>query len=166
MEATTVFAKTDKGRDEIERRTHRLPFASRTVLIMVDGAKNAESLSAIRPDALDILDSLVENGFIEIVGAGVPRVMPIEAPTATAAPATPAPGPTPTRTGLDLKEIRRVALRMVNNTLGPTGQSIAIAMEDAKTLGDFMRAAERARDAIRLRAGDARANEFWQSLGL
>jgi hypothetical protein len=72
MNANTVFVKTAKGREEIDSRAYRLPFSNRTVLIMVDGAKNAEALSGIRPDALDILEHLLADGFIDAVGAAGP----------------------------------------------------------------------------------------------
>lgn len=167
MNANTVFVKTAKGREEIDSRTYRLPFSNRTVLIMVDGIKNAEALSGIRPDALEILEHLLEGGFIDTVGASGPgRPMPF-----SNAPA-PAPAPAPVAANeaapqaFDFATARKLALRGIGSNLGPTGDSFAIAVEDARTPAEFISAAERAREAIRLRNGNARAEQFWTAIGL
>jgi hypothetical protein len=39
-------------------------------------------------------------------------------------------------------------------------------VEDARTPAEFVQAAERARDAIRLRNGEARAEQLWEAIGL
>jgi hypothetical protein len=164
MNATTVFVKTDKGREEIESRTYRLPFTQRTVLIMVDGIKNADALSAVRPDAQATLDTLLEAGFIAVAGAAVGSSVetvassapPVVASTAAAIPST----------TFNLGESRKRAAKFVTASLGPMGDSLAMAIEDAKTIGDFVKHAEKAREAIRMQRGAERASEFWALIGL
>lgn len=166
MNSNTVFVKTAKGREEIDSRTYRLPFSNRTVLIMVDGTKNAEALSGIRPDALEILEHLLEGGFIDTVGAsGAGRPMPFSSPPAQA-PAPVAESEAVPPQAFDFATARKLALRGIGANLGPTGDSYAIAVEDARTPAEFVSAAERAREAIRLRNGNARADQFWQAIGL
>jgi hypothetical protein len=161
MNANTVFVKTAKGREEIDSRTYRLPFSNRTVLIMVDGAKDAEALSGIRPDALEILEHLLAGGFIDTAGAAGPgRLMPVSTPPGKAIESKPAP------VAFDLGTARKLAGRGIRANLGPAGETLAIAIEDAKTPGEFVQAATRAREAIRIRHGAARAGQFWTAVGL
>jgi hypothetical protein len=161
VNANTIFVKTAKGREEIDSRTYRLPFSNRTVLIMVDGAKNAEALSGIRPDALEILEHLLADGFIDTVGAaGLGRPMMAEVQPVQVAESEPTPAP------FDLKTARKLASRGISANLGPTGDTLAIAVEDARTPAEFVHAAELAREAIRMRNGEARAEQFWKAIGL
>ena len=61
------FIKTDKGREEIEKRTNKLPPLVRRVLIMIDGKATVEDLVdalASMLDAEKVLITLEKEGFI------------------------------------------------------------------------------------------------------
>lgn len=59
----SVFEKTDKGREEIATRKHRLPPRLRSLLVMIDGKHTSEELlKQIAPLGLD------ENSIVELLG--------------------------------------------------------------------------------------------------
>ena len=71
MDPALVFAKTDKGREEIEKRTYHIDFKRRTLLIIIDGQSDAETLARKAThlgDTLALLQSLWEEGFIAPAG--------------------------------------------------------------------------------------------------
>ena len=68
MNSQLVFARTDKGNDELSARTYHLPRKLRTVLILVDGRSNVTQLrdKAIAfPELEASLEDLAMNGFIK-----------------------------------------------------------------------------------------------------
>lgn len=68
--ASAIFAKTQKGFEEMTRRTYRLPARMRALLIMIDGkTPTAELLAraASGDEANDFLTILLTDGFIEAV---------------------------------------------------------------------------------------------------
>lgn len=96
-----VYAKTDKGRDEIATRQHRLPARLRTVLLMIDGQRSFEALASdlgLADLTADNLAILLQGGFIALapprveapVAAKAARVPP---PPARPVPAASAPAP-------------------------------------------------------------------------
>lgn len=66
--AVIRYSKTDAGRQEIEQRTRRLPSALRSILLMVDGQRDADELASLieslRAPA-DTLQQLMDLGLIE-----------------------------------------------------------------------------------------------------
>ena len=78
MNNQLVFARTDKGNDELNARTYRLPRQLRTVLILVDGKS---SLAQLRVKAMGLrelegsLEDLAMNGFIKPNSRTWPRPM-------------------------------------------------------------------------------------------
>ena len=96
MDPRTRLAKTDKGREEIESRRHKLPAKLRTLLILIDGTHTFDQVSG---DAAklgapeDALALLIEHGFVAPVGAsGTTTIQPAGVPEARddaeASPAT------------------------------------------------------------------------------
>lgn len=74
MNPELVFQKSDKGREEIAKRTFRLEARRRTLLILVDGRSDAANLAekaAQLGDAAALLQTLWAEGFIEPVGGVV-----------------------------------------------------------------------------------------------
>ncbi len=70
MDSSTIYAKTQKGREEIATRAYRIVPRLRTLLIVVDGQstvgeliEKAQSLGGIAP----MLAELERHGFIEAV---------------------------------------------------------------------------------------------------
>lgn len=75
MSAKSVYVKTPKGIEEMNSRIYGLAPKARKVLIMVDGKRDGEEISAMFAD-VDVsamLDGLVADGFIgslNAVGSG------------------------------------------------------------------------------------------------
>ncbi|MBD3827350.1 hypothetical protein [Stenotrophomonas sp.] len=69
-----IHAKTAAGRQEIEDRARRLPPSLRSILLMVDGQRDDDALTAVLPGLRapdDALAQLAGMGLIEIVGGAV-----------------------------------------------------------------------------------------------
>lgn len=108
MNDNSVLTKTQKGFEEINLRTHKLPAKLRAALIMVDGAKTVgEHLRALggQSDAvLAHLKALLEGGFVEDRSAATTQPLaavevasqPVPA-AAQVAPQTPPPAPVANR---------------------------------------------------------------------
>jgi hypothetical protein len=71
MESTgIIFSKTEKGREEMAKRSHGLNPSQRRVLIIIDGNKGFDALADMVPAMVpsgqlrDILAYLMEHGFI------------------------------------------------------------------------------------------------------
>lgn len=67
-----VYAKTQKGFEEMTRRTYRLPARMRSMLIMIDGRLTAGELFARAPhheEAQQFIELLLRDGFIEPTGS-------------------------------------------------------------------------------------------------
>lgn len=73
MHKRAIFAKTQKGKDEIETRQNRLPATLRMVLILVDGRTDVAHLAekAGHPDLMKTLEELALLGFIQEASARV-----------------------------------------------------------------------------------------------
>ena len=71
---TSIYDKTEKGREEIATRKNQLPARLRTLLVMVDGQKSAATLlqntSALGVDE-ESLQALVTDGYIVRTGPEV-----------------------------------------------------------------------------------------------
>ena len=67
MEATTVFAKTGKGLEEMEKRTDGLNLRNRRVLILIDGKRTVDELRSMNTDEQlpGTLAALEEGGYIK-----------------------------------------------------------------------------------------------------
>ncbi len=75
MNTQLVFSRTDKGSQEIDARTHRLPHKLRVVLILVDGRSTVSQLrdKAVSLPLEDSLEDLAMNGFIRANSASWDR---------------------------------------------------------------------------------------------
>ena len=64
-----IYRKTPKGTAEIENRSHRLGMRVRSMLILVNGKRDVDDLSALvaRPTESELL-ALAAAGYIEAVG--------------------------------------------------------------------------------------------------
>lgn len=95
MESTgVVFSKTEKGREEMAKRSHGLNPVQRRVLIIIDGSKSFEALAEMIPAMVssgqlrDILAYLLEYGFIVAVEDEQKAQMPIPASSSGTAAAS------------------------------------------------------------------------------
>lgn len=129
--ATAIFAKTDKGRAEVAQRGASLSTRQRSVLIMLDGRKTAQSLTSLVPaeQLAVILDELAALDMIVTVAAAVatPTPTPVPASTLTPAPAPtstskPTPAPAPAAAPADparLSSAKSILIRSAETCLGP-----------------------------------------------
>jgi hypothetical protein len=127
----TIFRKTAKGAAEIETRANRLTPRMRSMLILVDGKRDADDLrQMITQQADETLKALAEQGFIEAVG----ETMRGGAAAAAAESAAPAPPAAPAQ---DVNVVRKAAIRMLTEILGPTADSLAVRMEKARSMEEL-----------------------------
>ncbi len=162
MDSQLVFIKTAKGREEIEKRTHRLDSRRRMLLIMVDGVHTAQDVasnSVSAEDAYALLETLWREGFVEPADSSAAVSVPVmQSQTDLAASAaTPA---------LPLPALQRAASKAIENILGPAGESLALKLEKTKTVEQFMTEAQKTREAIKEYVGAGKAEAFWKALGL
>jgi len=152
----TIFRKTAKGVAEIETRAHRLAPRMRSLLILVDGRRDADDLKTlITQQAEETLQALAEQGFIEAVGETVKA--------AAAAPAAAQPAPdVAARTTTDFEAMRRAAVRALNDTLGPSGESLAVRMEKTRSLQELQPLLSIAAKLIGAARGAAAAEAYAQ----
>ncbi len=156
MDNESVLQKTAKGREEIEKRTFRVDARRRTLLILIDGRASAGELAdkaAHIPDVPALLQSLIDQGFVESLTG--------EAPAAPAQPAA-----ATNLAGASLDELRRNACRQVERLMGPDGDAIALKLERAATMQEFLAQAQKTREILLAFLGPRKAEEFWKSLGL
>lgn len=150
-----VYRKSAKGIAEIETRAHRLAPRARSMLILVDGKRDSEDLkSLIAVQAEETLQSLLELGFIEVVGETL-RAAPPPAPPVAAAPAAAyASG------HVEFEALRRAAGRALNDTLGPAAESLAIRMEKARDTVELLPLLAQAVKMLSSSRGQAAAADF------
>lgn len=109
----SVHAKTQKGQEEIARRSHGLGARARRLLILVDGRRSSAELLVLTgdPTLAESLAELLEGGFIEPVVPAAP---------APAAPASPAAAPGGRSPGLALA--RDFMINTLRTFHGPYGK--------------------------------------------
>jgi hypothetical protein len=159
MDTAMVFVKTEKGHEEIDRRTYHLGFKLRTALIVVDGENDVEALLPKIPgDGVTLIQELWREGFIGPIGSeGAAPVAPVVRSSAAEAV---------DHGDFDLETAKRSAVKAIEAILGPNGESLAIAIERTKSRADFVAQAQKTREIMRAMGGQRRADEFWSKTGL
>lgn len=68
MSEKLVYVKTQKGVEEISKRSHGVPPRARQVLILLDGKRSIDDVTEMLPadGTLALLDDLFAGGFIEL----------------------------------------------------------------------------------------------------
>ncbi|MBL8518249.1 MAG: hypothetical protein JNM76_14920 [Betaproteobacteria bacterium] len=155
-----MLAKTHKGQEEIETRSHKLPGRLRAVLIMVDGQRTGAELldqaGALAEQLAAQLNDLITLGFIEEVrgtGYAGPAVEPQTLASSSAAEATAAPivettqpepvataaakqtGPNWTAVPLDVLKARLA--KMLNDSLGMRAMFLTAQLSGVKSHRDL-----------------------------
>jgi hypothetical protein len=171
----TIYAKTKKGMDEIIQRKPSIDLALNSVLVLVDGRRNASELNALilRAKApADSLQMLLHGGFIE------PRVVPVQtarsASEASAGPSTrqttpqalPVTAATETRTA-EQDASTTVFLEAYTHLVGVTKKRLGIRglpfqfkLERAKNIDDLRSLILPMSEAVAKVQGLSAANEF------
>lgn len=148
MDKETIYRKTAAGADAIATRHAALGPRQRSLLILVDGRRNAGELAtlvAAGGDAGDLLQGLLAQGFIE----------PLPAARAAAAPASPEAKP-----AMPLAQARSLAVRRLNDMLGPSATDLCLRLEAAHDAHEFLIAVRRIEAALREVVGPQRAAQF------
>lgn len=149
----SVYRKTAKGQTEIETRANRLVPRLRTALILVDGKRTDDELRkmiASEPD--EVLAILLDQGYVEVIATTPP---PRSSQAATA-PAAADGAPSPRK----LDETRRMAVRFLNDQLGPSAETLALKIERAANWAELKPHLEMAEHFLRSGRGPAVAQEF------
>jgi hypothetical protein len=175
MDATLVFAKTPEGVAEVTKRVAGLSLQARRVLIMIDGSRSIGDLSPLLPEGeIDAVIALLQSrGLIYDTGQFEPdqegprtRGDPVLAPNTSADLGAPTgqDAPTEERVYLTIEEVKRRAVRELNERLGPDAESIAMRIERSASIEELR---ERLREAERLVArmiSEASAQEFVRAM--
>lgn len=147
----TLFRKTEKGVTEIQSRVYRLQPRLRSALILVDGRRRGSDLKPLiqsEPEAT--LRTLAEQGFIE----------PAEAPAAAGQALATTPVQKTAAPVESFHEQRRVAVRLLNELLGPAADTLAIRMERARNMDELRPQLAAATQAVGNLRGAATAEAF------
>lgn len=128
MNPGIIYVKTDKGRAEFVTRTQVLSPIQRRVLIMIDGKKALNDLSAyVRVGELDdAINSLLQEGMIESTSQEAVLQAPV-APGFSAASALETPRPATSES--EFKSVRNDASRFVSERLGSASEPICAAID-------------------------------------
>ena len=94
MDPNTSLALTEKGIDEVKRRTYKLSIRKRSVLLLLETPHRVDHLlqkTVLQPEEFgNEIEGLIHDGFVHVVG-GAPPAAPATAPQAApAAPPRPA----------------------------------------------------------------------------
>lgn len=170
MDGTLIYAKTPKGVAEVGARGAQLSMVARRVLIMMDGKRTVDDLSVyVRAGEIGaIITQLESEGLAEKAGAGAATTVAAPAIDESAPPQAPAVAPpAPEERDLapiTLEEVKRRAVRELNDRLGPEADVIAMRIEACRNIDEFR---ERVRDAERYVAaalGAAAAQDYLRAL--
>jgi hypothetical protein len=150
----TIYRKTEKGQTEIETRLFRLLPRLRTALILVDGHRNDNELAKLIPgDPVASLQTLLTDGFIEVVAIVEQRAVPRPPEPAARAAAAPAPMPA-------FDQRRRDAIRALNDQLGPGAEVLAIRLEKCPDWNHMLPILQAAQQVLRTARGTSVAADF------
>ncbi|UHQ24412.1 hypothetical protein LVB77_06915 [Lysobacter sp. 5GHs7-4] len=161
MRDQDILSKTEAGRDEIERRTRKLPTVLRSLLLVVDGQRDVGQLRAVAAGLhgpQDALEQLVAMGLIGIGGQASAPVRAALAAASAAAATAPTTSTTPANGGTDTSSRYGVLYALMSDAvreqLGLRGYFLQLKIERsadlaelAQLLPDLRAAVAKARDA-------------------
>jgi hypothetical protein len=173
MDGTLVYSKTPRGIAEISLRSAQLPMTTRRVLIMIDGKRTVDDLSMlVKPGEIaGVIATLEGSGLIQRVshqGAlDVPTINGREIDSALSVSGGPNTSgglderdPTP----ITLEEVKRRAVRGLNDRLGPEAEALAIRLENCRTIEEFRNHVREAERFISMALGAAAAQDYLRYL--
>lgn len=135
-----VFGKTQRGREELSQRGKGLNARQRSILILMDGARSLQMLTAIisPPELKETVPYLLQQGYIARPTAATAEAMTTEA---SPAPDHPDDGPAPVKLTQDAAKVRQVQDFMVTTSqtyLGLLGADVIKRIERAKNAEQLM----------------------------
>lgn len=150
MDKETIYRKTSAGTEAIATRPAGLAPRQRSLLILVDGHRDAGELAKLAAplgDPAELLQGLLALGYVEPLAAAAGS----RAPSASVAPA---------RDGLPLAQARTIAVRRLNEMLGPAATDLCLRLERSHTVQEFRVAVRSTETALRQVVGPQRAAQF------
>lgn len=169
-----IFRKTAKGVHEIETREYRLPPRVRSVLILVDGRRDLAALQALMPQQVDgTIQMLREQAFIEVIGETLetpPQRGVADARSRSSEPPAPAAVPVAafqaSAPAVPFALRQRMAVRDLNDAVGPMAEALAIRMERARDETDLRPLVQMAVQIIGNSRGRSAAQAYAQRHGV
>ena len=152
MQAQAIYRKSDKGTEAIATRAHGVGGKLRMLLITVDGKKTVEELARVAQgmgESIELVRQLEAEGLIELLSSGTPE-------RAAGAPA----GAAPAVSAAGLGKLKALATRLLAEQLGPLADELAIRLEAARDIPQFVDAMKRAYAVVREVKGQAAADRF------
>ncbi|HEX7440018.1 MAG TPA: hypothetical protein VF319_07945 [Caldimonas sp.] len=144
-----IWAKTDAGRSEIQKRELVKERARRNLLLLIDGTKSEEMLLAgLAGIGAEDFRALQELALIAPV-AGSVRAAEISTASPAAAQQGAAAAPAP----LDYGQFTAALTQLISSQLGLRGFVLTLAVEKAGTIEELQAVAQRTIDQIRERKG-------------
>jgi hypothetical protein len=151
MDRNTVYARTPKGNDEVENRTHKINIRLRAALLAVNGAESVEAIIKRFHGLEELASSLQEleaQGFVSAVNA-----------PATAGVVTRA-------SGFDQK--LRTVVGMVYELLGPGGDVVTERLEELgeslKQSAPLLQYLEQRRELFQGAVGKQKTEAFYEQV--
>jgi hypothetical protein len=172
MDKSTLFSKTDAGREALASRPPGLGPRLRSLLIMLDGKRSLSELDKILGGegiAMPLLEQLETAGWMARVdAAGQPARHAVQE-SAAAGGHAPAAGPAPvaeptSAPALPFSEARRLVVRFINDQLGPLGEPLALRAEACKSPADLQVLLPRIHEGLKSFKNPATAQRFDQEL--
>ena len=166
MDGTLVYTKTPKGIAEVSLRSAQLPMTTRRVLIMVDGKRSVDDLAVLlRPGEIDgVILQLETTGLIHRVLHSTSLDVPTVFGRDDAMPPAPAGSSSEDPNPMTLDEAKRRAVRELNDRLGPDAESLAIRIEQCRTIESFRERVREAERFVSAMNGPAAAQDYLRAL--
>lgn len=149
MNPAAVYARTEKGTEEVAHRSQAIPSRARSLLMLIDGkASGAQLLDkfASYPNAAEFLQLLEDGGYIAAVAGS-------SAPAAVQAVAAAEPG---------LAEAKRLLVQTLLEVFGPDADQFTGKVDDARSLAELRVLGEKYRDLIADFGKRKKSEAFWQ----
>ncbi len=153
MDKDTTYRKTTSGSEAIAARHPGLSQRHRSLLILVDGRRNTRELATLASgfgDVEELLQPLLNQGFIEPVAQGKPAAT-------AAAPSAPAGA---NKAPVPFVQARSIAVRRLTDLLGPSAETLCMKLEATRSAEEFRAALKRVEAILREAVGAQRAAQF------
>lgn len=141
---STIFDKTDKGREEISTRKYQLAPRLRTLLVLVDGKQTKdELLKKVTGLGLtaESIDELINNGFIQVIASSAPAVAaptdPVPAKAAEPQPEAAISSQVLPEGQNQFQAIYQFYTETIKSTIGLRGYPLQLKVEKASSIEDF-----------------------------
>lgn len=180
---TVIYRKTLKGVEEVALKTFGLSPRLRPYLLLADGKLNLDELkkkhSILLPSLEIVMNTLVEQGFLEEVsetvpatnvvsigelrvanGVSVPTSSSVGGPTLAPMPQAVPASPTTPAPQMEADQIKLQMMRDVIQALGPDSTQVVIKIRACTSINDLFVTMMGVKKIIAMYAGDSAAEKF------